>query len=191
MTSKLKQPQRNPSLPEAIKYAIMSNLAGVNTGIVGSVTKYDKDKDLAEIQIEVSQLMENGEQLVIPPLFNVPILRERTNGGKSYLSLPIKKGDKGWVMFSQRTIDNWLVDGKQQDMNNLRMFDMSDAIFSPGIYPSSKTLSENNEDVVLRHEDTHITLKKDGLLIEDKNGNTFEMSSSGVSINGGNLEVLK
>lgn len=150
-----------PTLPEGINYVISQRLAGINTGIPGTITKYD-GKGLAEVQIDIKQLFEDGEQVAIPPLQNVPVEQYRSNGGNSYVSLPIKKGDTGWIKFSQRTIDNWIPKGGIQDMTSLRMFDLSDAVFFPGLYPSENAVPEDNESVVLRHEGTKNTLSAEG-----------------------------
>lgn len=181
---------KNPTLSEAIEYVILQQIATHNYGIPGSIISYDDKKGLAEVQIDLNQLLETGEQIKIAPLVNVPVERYRSNGGLSYIKIPIKPKDKGWVKFSQRSIDGWIVDGKQQDMEDVRMLDLSDAVFSPGIYPSNNQPAENNTDMVIRHEGSTHTIKDDVHELTTKNGGVLRINGPKISIGTESVEFL-
>lgn len=181
---------KNPDLSEAIQYVIRQSLAQINTGLPASIVKYDTTKQLAQVQLEVSQLYEDGESLIIPPLVNVPVERYRSSGGNAYLVTPIRVGDKGWVKFSQRTIDHWLQDGKQQNMTSLRMFDLSDAVFFPGLYPKNKPIDEDNENTVLRNEGSRHILSTSGHDIKTDAGGSIKIIDEKISIGNNIGDVL-
>jgi len=178
-----------PSLPEGVHYVISQRLAAVNTGIPGSILKYDDKTGLAEVQVEIKQLFDDGEQVSIPPLQNVPVEQYRSNNGNSYVAIPIKKGDTGWIKFSQRTMDQWIGSGGVKDMTSLRMFDLSDAVFFPGLYPTNKAIPEDNNSVVVRHEGTRHDLKPDGHTISSDKGGKVTITDK-ITIGNSAGEVL-
>ncbi len=179
-----------PTLTEAILYVIEQRLADINTGLPGSITKFDEVTGLANVQLEVDQLYDDGEALTIPPLVNVPVQRVRSNGGNTYFIIPIKPGDKGWIKFSQRTIDNWIQDGKQQNMNSLRMFDLSDAVFEPGLYPIDNQPVDGNEDLVIRHEDSRHIIKTDAHDINTGSGAFLHLTGDKMALGNATGELL-
>lgn len=180
----------DPSLYEAVQYLIMQRIAQLNVGIPGCIVSFDEKEQLAEVNIDISQLYQDGTSVQIPPLQDVPVERVRSNSGNSYIITPIKVGDKGWVKFSQRTIDGWLQDGKQQDMTNLRMYDFSDAVFFPGLYPSSNKITENNTDVIIRNEGSRHIIGDDSHALESKSKGFIKINKEKVSIGNDKGEIL-
>lgn len=179
-----------PTRSEALEYVIAQALSRVNTGIPGSIITFNESKGTAEVQIEVNQLLEDGRSIKIAPLQNVLVERNRSNEGNSYLMLPVKAGDKGWIKFSQRTIDNWSIDGKQQHMTDLRMFDLSDAVFWPGVWPMSNPISEGNENVVLRNEKSRHLLKPEGHELNTESGAFYKIENDRLSMGNTSGEIL-
>ena len=180
----------HPTQSEAIEYVIQQAIANINTGIPGEVLSFDESKGMAEIQIKVSQLYEDNVSLKMPPLANVLVERNRGNGGNAYFIMPVKVGDKGWLKFSQRTIDNWTQDGSQQNMTSLRMFDLSDAVFFPGLWPTNDPITENNTDVVIRNEKSRHSLKAEGHDINTEAGAFFKINVDKISIGNNAGEIL-
>ena len=182
----------NPTLSEALDYYVSQRLAAVNTGIPGTIVKYDDKKGLAEVQINVRQLFSDGVQVEIPPLYNVPVEQYRSSAGNAYLSIPIKAGDTGWVKFSQRTIDKWIKNGTTQDMTSLQMFDLSDGVFFPGLYPTSNPIrSGDTSKVVLRNYDTSVSLDTDDVKVLSKSGGKLSITGDKIGVGNNAGDVLE
>ena len=68
------------------------------------------------------------------PLCNqVPVSFPRTQ--TAYVHLPVKKGDVGLLVFSERSIDRYKNYGGSQDPQDTRRHDLSDGFFILGGYP--------------------------------------------------------
>lgn len=91
---------------------------------------------------------------------NVPFWMYRA--GDTYITLPIKPGDTGLAIFSQRDITNWKETGGEVPLQSTRIFDYNDALFLPYFGPASKAVANYNQD--------NITIVKNGKVIEVKDG---------------------
>lgn len=109
-------------------------LATVHTSMPGRVLRYDASTQLADIQITVqfSRRGADGERIPYTPapLPNVPILWG--TGGDYSDTWPLEPGDEVWVLFAERSIDEWLVTGHDVvTPSSVRRFSLSDAVALP------------------------------------------------------------
>ena len=91
---------------------------------------------------------------------NVPFWMYRA--GDTYMTLPIKPGDTGLAIFSQRDISNWKEVGGEVPLQSTRIFDYNDALFLPYFGPVSNAVSNYNPN--------NITIVKNGKVIEVQDG---------------------
>jgi hypothetical protein len=134
------------------------------------------------IQERVRPLFGPAQWMDIPPIFKVPIVTPR--GGGYSITLPLKKGDQGLLVFCDTCFDNWWLNGQtnappaagvnspsgSQRQFEVRRHDVTDCGFIPGMW------SQNN---VLENYSTN------SLQIRSDDGNTMiDVSESGVSIKG-------
>lgn len=82
--------------------------------------------------------------------------------GDTYMTLPIKPGDTGLAIFSQRDISNWKEIGGEVPLQSTRIHDYNDALFLPYFGPTSKAIQNYNAD--------NITIVKNGKIIEVQDG---------------------
>ena len=66
--------------------------------------------------------------------------------GEAFDQLPLKNGDTGFLIFSQRSLDDWLVQGGNVEVKSTRMNSLSDAVFYPGLYPFDNPVPVSNND---------------------------------------------
>lgn len=152
-------PQK-PTLSKLLQNAISSYLIDVHTALPAKIESYKNGK--AEVTLCLQRKV-NDELITLPKLVDVPVMFPRTNGGKSFLSMPIKKGDTGLVIFTERSIDRWKVGGGIVDPKDTRKFDLSDAVFIAGLYDFSKPLNySNSEAIELVNDKASIILHPDG-----------------------------
>lgn len=150
----------NVTQSQMIINAINARLLDVHTALPAEIVSYEKGK--ATVKILIKRKI-NGDLMEFPPITDVPVLQPRSNGGKSFISMPIKKGDTGMLTFQERSIDKWLIAGGSVDPNDTRKFDLSDAVFTPGLYPDDNRLEyENKNALEVTNDQCSFILHPDG-----------------------------
>lgn len=164
----------NVSFPEVLKVAIDHCLSDVNTCLPGRIVKIiDFKKRKISVQPELKKVYLDKTILEPPIIENVPL--KYTGNSEAILHFPIKVGDKVILIFSQRSLDNWLSKDEVSEPGNNSKFDISDVFAIPGIqaFKNEHSLIENNEDVVLEYDGKKIVLIKGGALQFDIGTNKF------------------
>ena len=122
---------------------------------VALIDVYDPVTQTASIEIAVNRITEHGFK-PHPILQRVPVIFP---GNRLHaIHLELQKGDEGYLLFSQRDIDNFLETGTVTDPNTKRMFSVDDAFFIPCQLSAAKPI--NN-------------CKNDGVIITKRNGASF------------------
>lgn len=125
-----------PSLEKVLATAIEARLFDVHTGIPGVVESYDPGTETVTVRPALKRKYQDGTLVELPLILNVPVLFPR--GGKASITFPLKKGDSGFLLISERSLDVWKAKGGVVDPNDPRKFNLTDAVFFPGGYPKSK-----------------------------------------------------
>lgn len=127
----------NDSLEEAVVLAIWGELEGkMHTAIPGIVSKYDSTKPSVEVQPVVKKVYYNNQEVSFPVIVSVPVVFPRTN--RFHLSFPIEQGDMVLIVFSERSIEEFLQTNKESTPTNTRKFSLTDAIAIPGLFGFNK-----------------------------------------------------
>jgi hypothetical protein len=123
-----------------------------------TVESYDASKGKVSVQPGLRELQEGDDGTLVPlrpsPITNVPVHFPGAGGFR--ITFPIQKGDTGYVIFSDRSLDRWLAGrGEEIDLDDERCHDITDAIaFEPGIRPFGNPWTGAHAD--------HLTIGKDG-----------------------------
>ena len=116
----------------------------------------------------------------VPPIVNVPIVVPR--GGGFSITLPLKKGDGGLLIFCDTCFDNWWANGQDnappaqnvsapsgsQRQNEIRRHYIHDCGFIPGMWARNNNLTEYSADSLqIRSDDgsTIIDVSEAGVVI--------------------------
>ncbi len=157
-------------LDEIIMQAISTAMVDVHTSLPAKVTVI-RDTGYVDVQVMLKRKYTDGTLVDIPVIQNVPVMTPR--GATWWFKPPLEVGDLGRVIFCERSIDAWKAgDGSTTiDPKDPRTFDLSDAVFEPGLYPISQKLPGNATDMVLHNDGATITLQKGGtfLIANDSN----------------------
>jgi len=157
MTSK--REGRTPSFPETIKHAVSALLSAVHTAIPGYVVSYNAELRKATVQPYLKRNTEDGEER-LPAITNVPIIFP--GGGGGTLTFPITTGDTVLILFSERSLDNWLTSGREGTPGDVRKFDLIDAIAIPGLQDFKNAVAADSGDVVLYHGGSKVAIDSSG-----------------------------
>jgi len=161
-----------PTLSKLISEATKKESLNLKVSMPGRVETYDYLTQKATIQ-PLFSISYRGNPTVdydLPIITEVPVQRDSGNNGKSYMHIPIKSGDLGMLIFTDRALDNYLsavsdnnekIQPKRPEKS--RFHDLTDGWFVPGILPFSKALNIiNNDDIIIRNGDTSIEIGNDG-----------------------------
>ena len=124
-----------PTLAEVIRAAIMAEIAEMHVCIPAEVTEYDATKQMVAVRplVKRGRLDETGERVVnsLPIINGVPVVFPGANAYR--ITFPIIPGDTVLLVFSESSIDKWLVTGGCVDPLDERRNALSDAIAIPGL----------------------------------------------------------
>ncbi len=166
------------SLTELVKRTFVEMMKDVGTSIPGHIISFNPATQLAQIQIGIRRIDNNGNTFVPPPLIECPVY---VYGGDYAVEVQIDPGCEGVIIFSQRCIDAWVNTGGVANNPILRFHDFSDAYFLPGMRSQPNALpSFENNGIRMRNRsgDQSVWLKDDG---------TVHINSTGLFHNGVNI----
>jgi len=154
------------TLSEIINTMIESKILDIHTSMPGRVETYDHATQKADIKplLRKKYTVNGGTIVEIPVIPGVPVQWASANNGAAYMHLPLKPGDLGLIIFTERSIDTWLSgNGEITSPNDPRHHDLSDATFIPGIRPFKQPLSNTNADnFILQNGSIRIELDPSG-----------------------------
>lgn len=159
------------SLESALQWRIDGRLKNVHTALPGSILQFNPITQTAQVQPSIRRIFIDQGSVSLPICVDCPVIFP--GGGDFFLTFPIKPGDECLLVFSERCIDNWFLQGGIQDPAEYRMHDLSDGFVLVGVNSQPRKLSDFNSDhAELRHRSgpAKITLHPDSLIITAPSG---------------------
>ena len=165
----MNEPDYTLEIEDVIRLGIEQRLFDLNVSLPASVVKFDKAKQRATVQVDIQRRYSPEKIVSLPAILNVPVVFPRA--GAWSITGPVRPGDTGQLIFSQRSLDVWKQKGGQVDPKDPRKFHLSDAVFYPGLSPESKKL-DIVSDTNLRFQNgtTRFELTEDGKMRLEKVG---------------------
>lgn len=170
---------------ELFKTAFREMMKSVGTNIPGHILSFDKDTQMAQVQIGIEQIDVSGKTFEPAPLIEVYVYMP---GGDYIVECQIDVGVEGLIVFSQRCIDGWTDTGGIAKNPILRFHDISDAFFLPGIKSQVNKISNfENDGIRIRNKDgtKHVWLKNNGDV--EISANNVNITSTTLTHNGVNI----
>ena len=163
-------PLHTPTLATVIAQAISASLRDLHTAMPGQIESYDSTTAKANILPLINRQLPDGTILQLPVIQQVPVCWPRTSQG--IIHFPLQRGDGVLVIFSERSLDEWLTAGGSVAPEDKRIMDLTDAIAIPGLFDFSKTTPALNDNASL-----NIIFKEQSIRI-DGSGNISIGASS-------------
>jgi hypothetical protein len=142
------------------------------------VESHDRDANRVEVQPLVMIGTETSEKVRRAKRVNLPVLR--LGGGGYFISVPIKKGDLGWIVAADRDISLVLKSLDEDWPDTLRMHNFADAFFIPDTFKEWAIDGKNADALVIQSMDGDTCIA-----LED---GRVEIDAAAVKING-DLEI--
>lgn len=150
------------TLSLVIKQAIKAQILELRVSMPGRVEKYDKLTQKADVKPLLMDKLKKDQSLIeFPVIPNVAVYHPQ--GGGAYIHMPVAKGDTGWLVFADKSIDEWLSgDGRIVDPKDTRYHNLSDAVFYPGINPFAKGIAGTDDSIKINFGTTSMELFDNG-----------------------------
>ena len=151
------------NITELLNTIVSNKIAEMHIAMPAKIVSYDFATRRASVQPAVDRKYNDDEILVFPIIHSVPVLQP-SSGGAS-VNFPVKVGDSVLLTFSERSLEQWLQDGKQSAPDDARQNNLTDAIAHIGLKPFSEISSaENNDDLSIVFAGSKIILKPNGVI---------------------------
>lgn len=167
---------------EAITRAFTNLMENVHTSIPGKIVTYENR--IASVKPMVQRKLSDGTFLDLPIIEEVPVIFPgATNVG---LSFPLTEGDPVFILFTERSIEDWFSTGNNSQPQDPRRFSLTDAVAIPGIpYTGSNLPTASGDDLQLTYNNSNVTIKQDGeISIVNENGSLLIKSNGNIEQNG-------
>lgn len=173
MTS-FESPETN--LVQLIERMIHARALDIHTATPGIISKYDSEKQTADVQVAIKrQVVKAKETVPVPIIKDVPVLFPRT--GKVTHHFPLEKGDGVLLIFCERNIDPWQETDGSQPVNpssSPRFHDFNDAVCLPGLFPVSRKQAfdtpAERDGVVIASDLMKVSLTSEGKILLSRSG---------------------
>ncbi len=118
------------------------NLNAVQIGIIQEFSPSEQSATIRLVFKQVISIAPDGTRTLRehPLILKCPVMT--LFGGPSFINLPIAVGDYCIVLFNDREIDNWFVNGGVQVPSSGRIHDISDAIAIVGIRSLQNSITD-------------------------------------------------
>ena len=172
-----------PNLFDVFRNFKTEIMRGLHVCKVGKIQSFDSTKRTAEIQILFKLVLPDGSIKQFPKLVDCPVFTLQGDGGS--LTFPIAKDDQCLVLFSDRNLDAWFLNGDEAAPLDARCHDLSDGIALVGLNALTSTLATYEADAVaLKYDGAAIRLKAGKIAIENATKNLLTLVD-------GMIDVLK
>lgn len=158
----------NVNLNEALNQLKRDIFVNLNCVQIGIIQSFNAENQTAKVRFAIKQVdkIENDGIKILkekPILLEVPCFI--LYGGNAFITMPISAGDNCIILFNDREIDNWFMNGDVQAPNTRRAHDLSDAIAIVGLKNLQNTISGYITDGlrIAFGSDTRIDIKDDAI----------------------------
>jgi hypothetical protein len=149
------------NMSELLRLAVEAGLSDIHTCMPATIEKYDFEHQKASVKPSIKKAYRDGEIAEMPVIEGVPVVFPRSGGAS--LTFPVNQGDAVMLLFSERSLENWLIEGGEQEPGDPRRMDLTDAIAIPGLYSFKETSPQkNNTDVQLQYKGGQYVINASG-----------------------------
>lgn len=184
------KPIRNPSSwEEVVKHFFKTEANKIRTIIPARVIEVDYEKSLVLVQPLIRTWWEKWRaEVTMWPLEGIPIVFSSAGRGSARITLPVKKGDVGLVLFADRHTDRYLGSTGEEVVDSGSMITlgidgyMNVIGFLPEIFTESKNKGFRQDALVVEYGSGKITIEENGKVTYGNGAVYTVMSDEGDSV---------
>ncbi len=169
---------------EGLEHLILQKIGNVHTCMPGTVLSFDAGSCRASVKPTLKFYTADDRVLDYPVISGVPVFMP--HAGSAQITYPVKAGDSCLIVFSERSIDEWLGEGNE-DNHDPRQFDMTDGFCFVGMMPT-QSISADNVEVI--NGGTSISLTPGGTINIVGNINVQGTITCSGDVQGGGISLI-
>lgn len=175
---------RKPSLADVVRRAMDARIADLRVCLPAKVTRYDAAKQQVDAQPLLADSIDGEDgaavAVTLPVVTNVPVVFP--GGGGFMLTFPIAAGDVVTLVFSDRSLDEWLSKGGDVTPADPRQHHLSDAVAFPSLAPFSAPRAHASASKVVLGKDGDPAIYIDGSEIHIGGDSGLEKAALGETL---------
>jgi hypothetical protein len=148
------------TLLQVIKNLIKKDRENLHTSLPGEIVEYDHSKRKAKVKPLIKFRKRDGTFLEYPIITGVPVVFPCSSTAS--IIFPIKRGDKCLLVFAERSIDEWLFDGRDMEPMIPRLHSISDCVAIPGLQPFTQSNPADEGNVEIHNGSQKVVIKQNG-----------------------------
>lgn len=129
-------------IAQSIEDMIENGISNIHTACPGSIVSFDAGTCIASVLPKMTYYKSDGTTLEYPVITGVPVFMPRA--GNAQITYPVKAGDSCIIVFSERSIDEWMGKGNEGE-HDPRRYDLTDAFCFVGMCPTQSISADNVE----------------------------------------------
>ena len=174
------------NITELLNIIVSNKIAEMHICMPAKIITYDFATRKASVQPSLNQKFSDDEVLVFPIIHNVPVMQPASGGAS--VNFPVKPDDNVLLIFSERSLEQWLQDGKQSTPDDPRQNNLTDAVAHIGLNPFNvPSAAENNDDLLIAYDGSKIRFKPDGVV--EAEASEIDLIADNVNITATNVTV--
>lgn len=150
-------------LPDVMRAAIVAYMQGVHTAMPVEVQAYYSSKKQVDVHPLIKIAFQGKDEITCPVISSVPIMYPGSSD--AVIQFPLKKGDSGLLICSERSMENWLASsGGEASPGDPRRFSLTDSVFLPGLFPfaSPGKVGQNSAGLEIVYKGYEIQIDDNG-----------------------------
>jgi hypothetical protein len=154
--------KRTIGLAEIMQKAVKTQLLETHTSMPAVIISYDREKQTASVQPAIKRRYLDGVAVNLPIIQNVPV--QFSSNKHSFVHFDLYRDDEVLLIFSERSIDNWVKKGGVVESTDKRMHSITDAFCVPGVRSEKKTFTPEGPEgsFEITNDGNSFIISKDG-----------------------------
>lgn len=131
----------NSSVDNIIR-VMKQQIGCIHTAMPGTIVSFDASTCLATVKPTLVFYVADQRRLEYPLITGVPVFMP--HAGNAQITYPVKSGDQCLIVFSERSLDEWIGKGSE-DNHDPRQYDLTDGFCFVGMHPAQSISPDNVE----------------------------------------------
>jgi hypothetical protein len=170
----------NETLFDVLKDMMTAFQDDLHTGLPGYIESFDPATRTASVVPAMKKKYRGGKELAMPVIHGVPVQFPASKAAS--ISFPLVKGDEGLILFSERSIDQWMESGRSSLPEDSRRFSLDDAFFIPGTFSRKNTRSGSKNGLTAEFNKTKLEVLDSQIVMSFGAIRSIKFSEAGMEI---------
>ena len=151
-----------PDMSNIIKFSNLKSMSELNCLKIATVVEFHPDDLTVTVNLLNKKTLGDNKDGT-PNVRDYALIRAKVCFCNPYITFPINVGDDCLILFSDREIESWFINGDAQPVNYTRMHDLTDAFAIFGIRSIPKMIEIATDCLNLMYKGNSIQIKENGL----------------------------